>query len=183
MSDAAGFDDGSGRLGRGVDAAATLLAYAGGFCLVFIIVLTCVSIAGRALLTLGFGFGPVPGDFEMVEIASGVAVFLFLPLCQLKRGHVTVDLFAGAMGRRGVAITDLAGNALMTGASAIILWRLLAGLQDKMRTGEESFILAIPVWWGYALSLVGAAVFLLACLVTVWRSVHVCLILLQKTRA
>lgn len=183
MNNVAGFDVGSGRLGHGVGAAATLLAYAGGLCLVFIIVLTCVSIAGRALLTLGFGFGPVPGDFEMVEIASGVAVFLFLPLCQLKRGHVTVDLFAGAMGRRGVALTDLAANVLMTGASAVILWRLLAGLQDKMRTGEESFILAIPVWWGYALSLVGATVFLLACLVTVWRSANACLTPLQKTRA
>ncbi|HEX2018461.1 MAG TPA: TRAP transporter small permease [Aurantimonas sp.] len=159
-----------GRLGLLVEQGARLLALLGGVCLVFITAMTCASIVGRAMLTLGLGFGPIPGDFELVEIAAGVAVFLFLPLCQLKRGHVTVDILNGLLGRRGVAATDLVGNLLMTVAAAVILWRLLAGLQDKLRTGEESFILGIPVWSGYALSLVGAVSFLVICLFTVRRS-------------
>lgn len=160
----------AGRLGAAVERAARVLAYAGGVCLVFVVVLTCASIIGRAMLTLGFGLGPVPGDFELVEIAAGVGVFLFLPLCQLKRGHVTVDILSGWFGRRGVAVSDLVGNLLMSIVAGVILWRLVAGLQDKLQTGEESFILGIPVWTGYALSLVGAVSFLLVCLYTLRRS-------------
>ena len=159
-----------GRLGALLERGARLLALAGGVCLVFIIVLTGASIAGRAMLTLGLGFGPVPGDYELVEIAAGVAVFLFLPLCHLKRGHVTVDILARWFGRRGVAATDLVGNLLMALAASVILWRLVAGLQDKLRTGEESFILGIPLWGSYALSLVGAASFVLVCLYALHRS-------------
>lgn len=159
-----------GRLGALLERGARMLAFAGGVCLVFIIATTCTSIVGRAMLTLGLGFGPVPGDYELVEIAAGVAVFLFLPLCQLRRGHVTVDVLARWFGRRGVAATDLVGNLLMSVAASVILWRLVAGLQDRLTSGEESFILGIPVWWGYALSLVGAVSFLVVCLYTLHRS-------------
>ncbi|MEH6718069.1 MAG: TRAP transporter small permease [Aurantimonas endophytica] len=160
----------AGPLGAVVERAARLLAYAGGICLVSIVVLTCASIIGRAMLTLGLGLGPVPGDFELVEIAAGVGVFLFLPLCQLRRGHVTVDILSAWFGRRGVAVSDLVGNLLMSIAACVILWRLVAGLQDRLRSGEESFILGIPAWVGYALSLVGAVSFLLVCLYTLYRS-------------
>ncbi|MBO0904092.1 TRAP transporter small permease [Jiella sonneratiae] len=159
-----------GRLGRLVDAGASALAFVGGLFLLFIVVLTCVSIAGRALLTVDLCCGPVPGDVEMIEIASGVAVFLFLPFCQLKRGHVTVDIFSGPMGARGVAFTDLLGNLLMAAAAVVILWRLELGFQDKLRSGETTFILGLPLWWGYALSLVGAAAFALVSAYTVLRS-------------
>ena len=55
--------------------------------------MTVVSIVGRASLTWAWVLGPVPGDFELVEVGTGFAVFAFLPWCQLKRGHATVDLF------------------------------------------------------------------------------------------
>ncbi|MBP0615724.1 TRAP transporter small permease [Jiella mangrovi] len=161
----------TGRFGRIVDALGSGLAFVGGLFLLFIVALTCVSIAGRTLLTLDLCCGPVPGDVEMIEIASAVAVFLFLPFCQLKRGHVTVDIFSGFLGRRGVLLTDLVGNVLMTAAAVVIFWRLELGFQDKLRSGETTFILAIPLWWGYAMSLVGAAAFALVSAYTVWRSI------------
>ncbi|MAU98765.1 MAG: hypothetical protein CMP81_23275 [Fulvimarina sp.] len=148
------------------------MAFVGGLFLLVIVVLTCLSIAGRSLLTLGVCCGPVPGDVEMIEIASAIAVFLFLPFCQLKRGHVTVDIFAGLMGPRGVRLTDLVGNVLMSAAAIVILWRLELGFEDKLRSGETTFILAIPLWWGYAASLVGAAAFALVSVYTVLRSVR-----------
>ena len=162
----------SGRLGGIVDRFASVLAFVGGLFLLVIVVLTSLSIAGRSLLTLGVCCGPVPGDVEMIEIASAIAVFLFLPFCQLKRGHVTVDIFAGLMGPRGVRLTDLVGNVLMSAAAIVILWRLELGFEDKLRSGETTFILAIPLWWGYAASLVGAAAFALVSVYTVLRSVR-----------
>ena len=171
MSDSAPHHGGDASgLGRFVERAASLFAMIGGLALLFITVLTCVSIAGRSLLPLDLGLGPVPGDFEMVEIAAGLAVFFFLPYCQLNRGHVTVDIFVPLLGERGTAITELVGNVLMTAAAAIIVWRLVPGLGDKMRSGEESFILGLPVWWGFVFALIGAVAFLLVCAYTVRRS-------------
>jgi TRAP-type C4-dicarboxylate transport system permease small subunit len=65
---------------------------------------------------------------------------------------------------------DVVANLLMTGAAGIITWRLFLGMLDKRSYGETSFILQFPVWWGYAASLLGAAVFALVCAYSVLRS-------------
>lgn len=66
-------------------------AIVGGLVLCAITLMSVASITGRALI--GVGLGPVPGDFEMVEVGTALAVFFFLPWCYLKGGHATVDLF------------------------------------------------------------------------------------------
>ena len=53
--------------------------------------LSVLSIAGRSLSA--FGLGPIPGDFELVETGTALAVFCSLPWCFLVRGHAVVDLF------------------------------------------------------------------------------------------
>lgn len=156
------------RVGFWVGWLARLLAIAGGLVLVALVVLTVLSVSGRALLD--FGLGPVPGDFELVEAGSAFAVFSFLAWAQFRRGHVTVDLFVQRLGPRGLAALAMAANILMSVAAVVIAWRLGLGLQDKKLYGETTFILQIPVWWSYAASLVGAWAFALVSLYTVWRS-------------
>ena len=51
----------------------------GGILLVAVTVMVVASVAGRAMI--GLGLGPVPGDFELVEVGIGVAIFYFLPWC------------------------------------------------------------------------------------------------------
>lgn len=144
------------------------LAIAGGAVLVLLTATTMVSITGRALI--GIGLGPVPGDYELVEAGTAFAIFAFLPWCQMKRGHVTVDLFLARFGARVNAAVDTLANVLMTAASALIAWRLWLGLLDKKAYGETTFILQFPLWWGYAAAMIGAIVFVIACAFTVWRS-------------
>ncbi len=129
-----------------------------------------LSIAGRGLNVLGLG--PIPGDFELVEAGTAFAVFAFLPWCHLRRGHVTVDIFLSRAGPRVNFAVDALANLLMLGASGLIAWRLFLGLRDKMAYGETSFILQFPLWWSYAASLIGAAVFLIVCLWCFWRSLR-----------
>lgn len=155
---------------RSVRAIALAMALAGGAVLVALTVLTVVSVTGRNLNFLGLG--PIPGDFEMVEAGIAFAVFAFLPWCQLNRGHVTVDLFLAPLGHRPNAAVDAATNLLMAVAAAVIAWRLLLGLLDKRSYGETTFILQIPLWWGYALSMTGAVIFVLVSAWTVWRSLR-----------
>lgn len=145
-------------LPRIIESLARTLAIAGGMVLVALTLLVVVSISGRALLTLGFGFGPVTGDFELVEAGTGFAVFAFLPWCQLKRGHATVDLFTSLLSPRANRVIDLVTEILMTLILALIAWRLWAGTVDKFNYGETTFILQFPLWWPLAAALVAAVI-------------------------
>jgi len=156
------------RVGQWVETLARALALLGGFVLASLIVLTVVSITGRAFIFAGLG--PVPGDFELVEVSSAFAVFAFLPWCQFKRGHVTVDLFVSKLSPRKLAFLSLIGNVLLSVVSSLILWRLVLGTLDKQNYNETTFILQFPLWWGYAACIVGGAVFVIVSIYTVWRS-------------
>lgn len=158
------------RVGFVVGWVARISAILGGVALVAITVMTVVSVSGRALIDLGLR--PIPGDFELVELGTAFAVFAFLPWCQYRRGHVTVDIAVMGFGPRTRASFSLVGNFLLTLAATLIAWRLYDGLQDKMRYGETTFILQLPAWWGYAVAFVGACAFAAVSAYTVWRSLN-----------
>lgn len=144
-------------------------AIAGGSVLVAITAMTVVSITGRELNWLGLA--PVSGDYELVEAGTAFAIFAFLPWCQMKRGHVTVDLFLARFGPRVNAAVDAISNILMTAVAVLIAWRLWLGMLDKKAYQETTFILQFPLWWAYAAAMTGAVFFAVVCLYTVWRSV------------
>lgn len=135
---------------------ARALAILGGVVLVAITILTVVSIGGRSLM--GIGLRPIPGDFELVEVGTGFAIFAFLPWCQLMRGHATVDVFTSFLPDSVNRVIDLVSEVLMTVIVVLIAWRLWYGMWDKVRYGETTFILQFPVWWGYAAAMFGAAI-------------------------
>ena len=159
-------------IGRLIHRIARVLAIAGGSVLVAMVVLTVVSVTGRGLIGLDIGLGPVPGAFELVELGSAFAIFSFLPWCQLKRGHVAVDLFVKMLGERASVIAELVGDSLIFSAAAVIAWRLWLGMMDKMRYGETTYILGLPLWWGYAAAQVGALVFVAAAAFTAWQGIQ-----------
>jgi TRAP-type C4-dicarboxylate transport system permease small subunit len=61
---------------------------------------------------------------------------------------------------------------VMLAFAVLVTWRLFLGMQDKQYYNETTLIAEIPVWWGYAASLVGASGFALVAAVCVWRSVR-----------
>ncbi len=140
------------------------LSWFGGVVLTALALLSVVSITGRALA--GFGYGPVPGDFELVEAGTALAVFCFLPWAHLKRGHATVDLFWGTfpawMKRALMVLSDL----LMLLLWGLLVWRMSIAMHDYRANGEVTFILQMPVWWGYAASFVPAVI---GVVIYIWR--------------
>lgn len=173
------------RVGRIVAAASRWMAIGGGILLTGMAVMTVVSIIGR--MFTDFGLGPVPGDYELVANGCALAVFGFLPFCQLYRGHVTVDILTVNFPRRVQAIIGFMGDLLITIASIVILKQLWHGFGEKFPFGsdgmrealgmgykpffpETTYELAIPVWIPYAFALVGAAMFAIVSIYTVWRS-------------
>jgi len=135
------------RVSAGLGAVANIFAWLGGIALLLIIVMTVASVVGRALIP--FGLGPISGDYEIAEALTGFAIFCFLPLCQLKRGHVIVDLLTNVMGPRLVRFIDALSEIVMAIVLIVIAWRLTLGFQDKYGNGEVSFIREFPTWWAY----------------------------------
>ena len=175
------------RAGRVIDMIARLFAYIGGFVLVAMALVTVVSIVGRALLS--FGLSPVRGDYELVANGCALAVFCFLPYCQLKRGHVTVDIVTSMFPPRAQAVFGLIGDLLITLAAIIMMRQLWFGFGEKFPYGsdalrdtlgmgykpffaETTYELEIPVWIPYGLALIGAGLFVIVSLYTVWRSLN-----------
>ena len=160
------------KLYRVADVLSRMLALAGGAVLIALIVLTCVSIGGRALLPLDLGVGPIRGIYDLTELGMAVAVFAFLPIAQLREAHARVDLIEPVVPRVVNDALDLAFNVLMLAVAAFGSWRLYLGMQDKLRYGETTLIAQIPVWQGYALGLVGAVGFVLVAAFCVVRSLR-----------
>ncbi len=175
------------RVGRRVAALAKGWAILGGVLLVGLSVMTVVSITGRALT--GYGLGPVPGDYELVANGCAIAIFAFLPWCQLRRGHVTVDIFINRLSSRAIAVFGFLGDVLVLVVSAIIARQLYLGwgekfpygsdaLRDALAMGykpffaETTYELQIPVWMPYTAALIGAVLMVIVAAYTVWRSLN-----------
>ena len=126
--------------------------------------LVCTSVASRWATSQG-----VNGDFEMVQIALALAVFCFLPLCQLHRGNVMVDTFTGWLPHRVQAGLDALWDLLFGGFSAFIAWRLWLGASDAISSRTTSMVLALPVGYAIAACAVLSAFLALVCGHTAWR--------------
>lgn len=132
-----------------------------GLSLVAACLLTGISIIGSLSIR------PVPGEIELVEALCGLAVFGFLPFCQLKRGHVGVDLLISAFGPKAMNFTQLIGDIVIAGLFLLITWRHGIGLMDKFGNGETTPLLLLPIWWGYAIAMALLIANVIVCLFVV----------------
>ena len=140
------------------------MAWFGSLVLVIIAVMSVASIVGRALS--GFGLGPVPGDFELVEAGTALAVFCFLPWAHLKRGHAVVDMLWSSYPPAMRRVLDVVADGLMLFVWLLLVWRMSLAMGEYRHNNEVSFILQMPVWWGYAASMPAAVV---GCIAYAWR--------------
>ncbi|MFY8055202.1 MAG: TRAP transporter small permease [Limnohabitans sp.] len=130
--------------------AAAAFAFLGGALLLFITVLTCVSVIGRN--TIGW---TVDGDFELVSFASGAALALCVPWCQLRRGNIIVDFFTAGASLSVQSFLDRIGAlgfALFMAAGA---WRGSIGGLNAWSAQSGSMMLGFPDWVVYALLVPG----------------------------
>jgi TRAP-type C4-dicarboxylate transport system permease small subunit len=118
---------------------------------------------------------PLPGDFELTEVFVAVAVFAFLPYCQLTGANVTADLFTAGAGPRAMAAFRLFGAVLALAVALLLAWRTGAGLLDYREFVETTAILKIPIWWAYVPALASLVLLILACVIVLvndWRALR-----------
>lgn len=124
------------------------VAILGGLVLMLMMLMTVTSVLRRSLLG-----APIPGDFELVEIASAITVFCFLPWCQITGGNVLVDFFTMKAGARVNHALEALGDLVYLLIGALLSWRLVHGALDFHAFGEQSMVLRIPIWWSFGIVL------------------------------
>lgn len=142
-------------------------ALSGGFILIGIILMTAYSATSNLLLN-----APVAGDFEIVEMGVAIAVFCFLPFCQLERANVSVDIFTMKAGPRSVALMSFLASVLAVLFAALLLWRMSIGMGDYLEYDEFTAILGIPIWMAFPPILFSLFLLTLASLITTAESVE-----------
>jgi TRAP-type C4-dicarboxylate transport system permease small subunit len=129
-------------VGRALFAVAKGLAIFGGLLSCVMAVIVTVSVTGRYL----FGM-PIPGDYDLVGILCGCAIFSFLPYCQLVRGNVLVDFFTAHASARVKALLDAAGATLFLLIAILFTWRLYYGALDLRQSNEVIAAFNFYRWW------------------------------------
>jgi TRAP-type C4-dicarboxylate transport system permease small subunit len=168
--------DPEGPLGLFLERLCSSVAMFGGITLLFIMMISSVSVIGRnipQLLNLvGFKLSPmsIPGDIEIVQLGGALAIFAFLPYCQIKRANVFVDFFTGWMSPRYKAVFDVAANLLFLAITICIAWQLGHGTADKFKNNDTTMVLRIPEAWPFVAALVLSWLLVIVTAYTVLRS-------------
>ena len=120
---------------------------------------------------VGAAFGrPILGDSEIVELLVGVAVFAFLPYCQLRGANVIVDFFTQPLPKRAQHALDALMGVVFIFVAAILTWRLIDGGLTAFERSRRSMFLQLPDWWGYALGAIAMVVWVGVCVLTTYVS-------------
>ena len=144
----------------------TIWALIGGLVLIGVVLINAWSIVSGALFNK-----PFPGDFELTEMGAAVAVFCFLPYCQLTGANVSADIFTMRAGRFSVALMSVFSACVALMFTGILLWRMSAGLQDYQEYEEFTGILQIPIWWAFVPALISLVLLFAAALITFCEAV------------
>ncbi len=119
-------------------------AVTGGLVLVGAMLVTVASV------TMARFGRPILGDTEIVSLAAGVAIALFLPYCQMRGSHVVVGIFTDRLPPRAKSVLDAVVALAMAAVVAVLAWRLMQGGLDAHARGRASMFLGLPQWWGFA---------------------------------
>ena len=124
---------------------AKFCAILAGLLLIFITLMTCISILGRDLIGK-----TIVGDFELSGAAAGAAIALFMPWCQVRRGNIMVDFFTTKASVAAQEAMERIGAVLLGGVMALMAWRTAVGGLNSFTTHSETQILGLPEWIVYA---------------------------------
>jgi TRAP-type C4-dicarboxylate transport system permease small subunit len=116
-----------------------------GVLLTFITVLTCYNLVLR-----NTGGDSMAGAFEITAMCTGAAIAMFMPLSQIRQGHIIVDFFTAKCPESLNAAMDRLGALVLAAVFCLLAWRTYLGCLNVYSAHSETQIMGIPEWWVYA---------------------------------
>jgi TRAP-type C4-dicarboxylate transport system permease small subunit len=153
--------------GRALHGLCVVLAIFGGLLAAGTAAMVTVSVVGRYLFS-----APVPGDYDLVGIIGGCAVFAFLPYCQIMRGNVVVDFFTTRLNPSAKAVLDAFGSLLFLLVAAIFTWRMYVGMLELRANHEQIAAFAFYRWSTIPLNIFCMVVLIVVIAYTLMRDIE-----------
>lgn len=125
-------------------------AVLGGLIVTAIVAVTVVNVgafaAHRVAVTFGGSVGGLPGYEDFVRLAIACAAPMFLPWCQVRRGHLAVDLFMNQAPLAVQRFVDTLSLLLLTVAAFFLGYWMVIGMFETRADNVLSRVLGWPEW-------------------------------------
>jgi TRAP-type C4-dicarboxylate transport system permease small subunit len=141
------------KMERTVGPISSVLNAVGTGVLFLLMVLTAADVSLRYFLN-----HPIPGVFELTELAMVVVVFFGLAYTASKRSHIAVDLVVARLPQRWQGVIDFITGLLSLGVFALIIWQSTLFALEALAYHEVSDILNIPTFYFKLLVPLGALI-------------------------
>jgi TRAP-type C4-dicarboxylate transport system permease small subunit len=156
---------------RGRPTIAERVAYSaalfGGSLMLGAAVLIIVSISSRWLLAKS-----IPGDVEIIQAATAMAAFAFLPLGQISRSTIVVEAFTLWLPKRVRGWIDAAWDVTYAAIALILSWRLSIAAADAIRSNTVTTVIGLPLGWFMMVGVVMLLLLALTALIGIRRLVR-----------
>ncbi|AXV18155.1 hypothetical protein CYG48_20550 (plasmid) [Neorhizobium sp. SOG26] len=141
-----------------------------GWALLGGVVTLAVVVVQTASVVTGIFGAPVPGDFELTELGIAVAVFAFLPYCQLTDANVTADIFTSGLGKRTQSALVLLSSVIALVFAILMAWRTWLGAENQFDYDYQTAILQIPIGYAFIAIVISLILVAVAAIITIVES-------------
>lgn len=122
----------------------------GGIVLITIVVVTTINVGAftvdKAARIFGATLSGLPGYEDFVRLAISGGALMFFPYCQLKRGHIAVDLFTKFVPGRTQNILDRCWTLLIALLAGFLAYWMILGMLETYTDNALSRVLGWHVW-------------------------------------
>jgi len=130
-------------------------AIAGGLVLLAIVLVTAANVGLYIIDRIAPGsLGIISGYEDLVRLFVSAAALMMLPYCQLRRGHVAVDVFTERLRPRTIRAIERVIYLLMTLLALFLGYWMIFGMVETRTGGLVSPVLNWPEWPFYLPGLV-----------------------------
>jgi TRAP-type C4-dicarboxylate transport system permease small subunit len=133
------------------------------------LLLTVAAVVFVSVMMRWLTSSSITGDIELVQIATALAVFSFLPVCQAVRGNIVVDTFTAWLPQRAQRALDALWDFVYAAMALMIAWRLAVGAADTINSRTVSMMLGLPTGWAIAACAVMAVLLAVVAVATALR--------------
>lgn len=125
-------------------------ALAGGVMIGLIMIVTSINVIGfgldRVARLYGGSVSGLPGYEDFVRLGISCAALMFFPYCQLRRGHLAVDLFASALPLGIQKFLDRMWLVTIILVALFLAYWMVLGMVETIQDNALSRVLGWSEW-------------------------------------